>query len=252
MFAIDDMDPRRSVLSLEASSSGFLCAANLEGLRHRTQSESEWTTIFPRAGEPPIPVTAVAISPSDVIFAGIAGGIVVSSDRGATWSATAFPEPAPVFTTIAVSPDDRVILAGTEEDGAFRSIDGGRTWEPWNFGLIDPSVTAIAFTGNGPTFIGSSTGLFISSNHGRSWKAVRLESSYEAISSIVTHAGSVWVETDTKRWWRSIDAGKTWSQCAPVLDQLTSTISSVISIDGTPGVYGALFSGEVAFLPLRF
>lgn len=251
MFLIDSMESRSDILSLAVSPTGLVYAASFYGLRACTAAGTAWSAILPPPGESPFPVTAVAVSPRNTVFAGIQGGIAVSRDRGQTWFASAFPGPAPVFTAIAISPDERVILAGTAEDGVFRSTDGGDSWEPWNFGLLDQCVTSIAFSDDGPIFLGSSTGLFVSANGGKSWKPAKLESDYDAIPNIITHNGSVWIETESRRWLRSTDSGKNWERTRPLVERALSVISNVVFINGVPGVYAGLLTGEIAFLPLR-
>jgi photosystem II stability/assembly factor-like uncharacterized protein len=76
---------------------------------------------------------------------------------------------------VATSPhvaDDGLVLAGTERDGLFRSVDGGQRWEPVS-SFPEPCVTALAFSPRpGPGAIvaaGTSAGVAISWDGGSTW-----------------------------------------------------------------------------------
>lgn len=71
----------------------------------------------------------VAVDPRDParLLAGSRGrGVWRSDDGGATWSDAGLPE-RDVFS-LAVSPADGAVYAGTEPSKLFRSDDGGRSW----------------------------------------------------------------------------------------------------------------------------
>ncbi|HEV2752370.1 MAG TPA: hypothetical protein VGV36_00905, partial [Solirubrobacteraceae bacterium] len=72
----------------------------------------------------------LAVDPADpaTIYAGCrGGGVKRSDDGGESWSDCALPEPD-VFS-LAVSPADGAVYAGTEPSRLFRSGDGAGTWE---------------------------------------------------------------------------------------------------------------------------
>jgi ligand-binding sensor domain-containing protein len=66
-----------------------------------------------------------------MVFAGTEEGLYYSPNAGRGWKRTASPEA--VYQTVAVGQDyhtSGLVLAGTESDGLFRSVDGGRRFEP--------------------------------------------------------------------------------------------------------------------------
>ena len=74
-----------------------------------------------------------------------------SEDDGQSWSLVGLAKPAPLVTALVLSPNfdaDGVAVAGTAEDGVFVTDDGGLTWVPWNYGLIDLDVHAVAISPN--------------------------------------------------------------------------------------------------------
>lgn len=63
------------------------------------------------------------------VFAGTELGLYISDDAAKTWHRAFATEQT--VTDIKQSPHDpRVFLAVTQQDGAFRSADGGATWQP--------------------------------------------------------------------------------------------------------------------------
>jgi photosystem II stability/assembly factor-like uncharacterized protein len=78
---------------------------------------------------------AVDTGDPDVVYAGLRdGGVHVTLDGGRSWTDCRLPEPA-VFS-LAVSPADGAVYAGTEPSRLFRSDDGGGSWRALD-GLLD-------------------------------------------------------------------------------------------------------------------
>jgi photosystem II stability/assembly factor-like uncharacterized protein len=116
-----------------------------------------------------------------MLFAGTPGAVLRSEDSGLTWKISRLPEPGPVVTALAFSPnfaDDGTAFAGTDEDGIFITTNQGATWTVWNFGLLDPNILTLAvspgFKHDQKVFAGVSSGLFYSQNRGRSWQPIDL------------------------------------------------------------------------------
>jgi hypothetical protein len=69
----------------------------------------------------------LAVDGDDVYVGCRGGGLKRSTDRGETFADTSLPE-SDVFS-VAVSPADGALYAGTEPSRLFRSRDGGENWE---------------------------------------------------------------------------------------------------------------------------
>jgi photosystem II stability/assembly factor-like uncharacterized protein len=184
---------------------------------------------------------AVALSPAFAsdhsVFAGVAGGILRSFDGGQNWQVAELPTPPPVVSTLAVSPNyaqDGTLFAGTLQDGVFRSADRGQSWAAWNFGLLDPNVFCIAispdFARDETLFVGTETGIFQSTNGGRSWQEVDLDeyapASSLALSPGFADDGLLWAGTETCGLLRSEDRGLSWARVGQ--DVITAAINQVI------------------------
>jgi hypothetical protein len=111
------------------------------------------------------------------LITGGSGLLMLTADGGDSWLQAALPAPAPVIATLLVSPDfgrGGTLLAGTLEDGVF--VTGAVPLSPaaWNFGLLDVQVLCGAvspgFEQDHTAYIGTSSGIYITRNAGRSWK----------------------------------------------------------------------------------
>lgn len=76
--------------------------------------------------------------------------------HGASWRSRG-PERADA-TAIAVDAADGTVWAGTRGGGVYRSADGGVTWVPFNAGLPDAEILALAATGPGLVYAGTAHG----------------------------------------------------------------------------------------------
>jgi hypothetical protein len=76
-------------------------------------------------------------------------------------------------TSVIVDPDDhRMVWAGVEIDGVFRSLDSGDTWTHLKTGLYDPDIHAVTIAATRPKRLYASTAreVFTSNNLGETWQ----------------------------------------------------------------------------------
>lgn len=156
-----------------AAGDGMLFAGRAGGLYRSADGGASWQYACEELGEEgSIATTSLAAQGRDV-FAGIHGGVLRSSDAGGTWFTAALSNPPPLVVAMALSPayeEDGALLAASAEDGIFASTDRGVNWRPWNFGLIDLNVNALAFATPALAFAGTESGIFRSRNGGRAWR----------------------------------------------------------------------------------
>ncbi|HTX18840.1 MAG TPA: T9SS type A sorting domain-containing protein [Bacteroidota bacterium] len=161
------------------------------------------------------------------------GGILLSTDYGATWSIVNdglptnpvqpdpyqdIPHPYPGINTFAVS--GAGVYAGTTS-GVFLSTNNGTTWSAASSGLTDTNITALAAIG-AHVFAGTKSGVFISSDNGTSWsKAVldvpasnvaALSAGPDGIGGTTIYAGTpagVYSSSTIGGGWRAINSGIT-------------------------------------------
>ncbi len=116
-------------------------------------------------------ITALA-SNGSILVAGMADGVVLSTNNGASWSQTGLHESVNALAFFGGN-----IYAGTDSTGVFRTTDNGATWSDVNVGLskdpLDTSkyipITSIISKG-AIIFAGTPTdGIFLSTDNGSDW-----------------------------------------------------------------------------------
>ncbi len=191
------------------------------GVRRSSDGGRTWTVVG--RGNLAAFVEAVAPSPDfardRTCFLGTPGGLYGSIDGGETWHLRLS---GGHVLALAVSPSyarDQVLLAGTANDGALRSDDGGASWASANPGLLDLTVLSIAlspeFERDRTGFAATSSGLYRTRNGGRSWRAIDLaldepEVQCLAVSPDFANDGLAFAGTAAEGLLRSDDGGNTW------------------------------------------
>lgn len=141
-------DPVYSMAASPAFIQDGVCfAARSSGLIYTEDGGKNWQNAYASLTmAESLVTTAVCLSPNFSIekhvFAGVPGGILRSLDGGKNWQKAIMPTPPPVISVLETSPNyvqDRIVFAGTMEDGMLLSIDGGEKWHPWNFGCWMPA-----------------------------------------------------------------------------------------------------------------
>ncbi|MGC4190525.1 MAG: hypothetical protein QM589_04725 [Thermomicrobiales bacterium] len=120
-----------------------------------------------------------------VCLVGLSGAILRSETDGVTWDLCPLVQPAPLVLAFAVcSGSEPVVLAGTHEDGVFRSTDGGRRWESANVGLYLRRITALKAVDSEQVVVAAEFGVFRTQNGGESWTEVTWIVSEGTISAV--------------------------------------------------------------------
>ncbi|MFQ5680220.1 MAG: glycosyl hydrolase [Gemmatimonadota bacterium] len=135
---------------------------------------------------------------------------------------------------IAIHPENRnVWYVAVGSGGVWKTVNAGTTWEPifddqmsYSIGsiAIDPSTPSTIWVGTGENVggrhVGFGDGVYRSTDGGRSWKKMGLDSS-EHISTMIVHprdSDVVWVSAQGPLWrsggerglYKTTDGGETW------------------------------------------
>jgi photosystem II stability/assembly factor-like uncharacterized protein len=177
--------------------------------------------------------TALAVSPDEgrVVLVASTGGLYRSLSGGATWAEVRQPLP-PVTTLLFDRTNPRIVFAGTELRGNFRSTDGGLTWRPASAGLprdrygATPGAVQLLQHPADPRvlYMGANgfDGVYRSDNAGRTWQATGAGLPSPIILGLAVNplaADTVLALTD-KGLARSADRGGSWQAlgAAPIPD----------------------------------
>jgi len=209
-----------------AASGAAIYAARASGLYRSDDEGKTWHDVLASLGSlsslalsAPSMVTAVAAD-GDTLLAGTNGAVLRSTDSGDTWQIVPLSSPPPQVSALVISPnfrEDGVVLAGTAQDGVFVSTDRGATFIPWNFGLLDLNVYALAISPDFPRdqviFAGTLSGIFRSTNGGRSWRETSFPMDAAPVLSLaIASNGSIYAGTEAHGLFVSDDFGATWRQ----------------------------------------
>jgi photosystem II stability/assembly factor-like uncharacterized protein len=173
-----------------------------------------------RKGAAAVPVKAVAYQPlnasiNDLVigrelsFAATDAGLLVSRDRGFTWSRVATSEfsRAPVHALRASLDGKELVALGPGRFGYSR--DGGRSWTMQSFTNDARGKLRLFEARQDTLLVGADNGLFLSRDAGQSWDRVNLP---QARVQDLAVAGNNWLASTHAGLYLSQDRGKTWAQ----------------------------------------
>ena len=185
-------------------------------------------------------VRALAVDPRNPhrLLAGTgSGGLWISPDDGATWSANNDFLPNLSISALAFDPrNPSTVYAGTGEAsaglvgvGVFKSVDGGNTWQylaatnpdanaDWRFVnrlAIDPARSSIVLAGV-TNFSLASGGIYRSTDAGATWTRVSTAKALD-VEFDPSNPQSVVAGLDDGTILYSRDAGLTWARTAPLV-----------------------------------
>ena len=234
--------PKDYVYQFAASSTDWY-AACASGLYRSQDQGSSWQIAYdslnPKEALPTL-CAAAPIGPDGepMIFAGLNGAILRSTDRCQTWQSLSLPSPAPIVTSLAPSPDftrDGILFAGSLGCGVLIYKSHGSDLSMWNFGLLDHEVLCLAvspaFAEDQTIFAGVQSGLFMSVNGGRSWREVDLPPGYKPVLSLgispnFGEDATLCIGTEGKGLYLSRDQGSKWQRLGK--KELVAPINAIL------------------------
>jgi photosystem II stability/assembly factor-like uncharacterized protein len=180
------------------------------------------------------------------LYAGSDHGVYAATAASPSWS----PSTNLFQTIFEVTPhptDSKIVFAGTERTGVWKSQDQGKTWERTSKGMVSPQVAAIERSPVDPytLWAGALAGLYFSRDNGTSWTpATQVPlTSIRTVAVDPVRAGVVLVGTSDGQVWASYDGGNLFRPVQGLPKEPVSQLK-ITSAGGTPIIY-ALVSGKL-------
>jgi len=229
--AINNGITNKKIYSLAVSSIGDIFAGTDVGVFLSTNNGINWTAVNSDLRH----TYTLAVSSTGAILAGTCVGIFQSTDNGTTW--VKFQNGLPdTFSIRSIITSGSNILAATDE-GVILSTDNGTTWTS-HTNTVGSDVKCLALCGN-TIFAGTAQrGVFSSSDMGKNWSTVNIDTSgTSSIYSIVVSDSIIFIAA-YNRVYLSNNNGLKWDQ---VNSGLPKTFGSY------PAVNSQIISGDYIF-----
>ena len=183
----------------------------------RSVDQANWSEV--NTGITAHTIHRLVVTRDGVIIAGLfGGGIVRSTDGGATWEQSSLT--GRVMFALAESPwgdlfaGDYTISGGVSDGHAWRSRDAGATWQMIDSGIPSAAmVSGFAFGATGQVWLSCAWtpgGIFESANSGDSWTRIGPPPFIPAYSVARSAAGDLFFGSEGRSVWRLPSGGTTW------------------------------------------
>ncbi len=195
---------------------------------------------------------------SSCVLAGGTGGVFRSTDDGQHWESSNIGLSDSVVSALAFCSDSVggvILFAGTEKGSVYRSRTLGASWEQRgaspNSGMSNTSISAIRVI-DGAVVVGTSAGIFRSTNEGETWEIVRAGTPYALVQSLAVRASgegneTVFAGTAGSGLFRSTDNGDHWENANNGLPSagigLLAANSTSVFASCTRGIYRSTDDG---------
>ena len=209
---------------------------------------NDWRSIGP--APPAVEAAIVADPASQTIYVGsLGGGVLKSTDNGASFIAVNHGLDALTITAMAMVPHNPNIVYVSTILGVFRTFDGGANW----YGtedvsgavtlVIDPNQTNTVYAGLSPA-----GGVFKTTDAGDTWVEVTEGMGEPAVFSLALDPKSsnvIYAGTQGAGAFKSIDAGGHWTSL-----QVDSTVWSMLVDAANPSIVYAGTNGSGVYKSL--
>ncbi len=223
-------------LAMAQNDPNLLYAGTGAGIYKSTDGGATWVV----TGNDQLPLSLV-IDPTNpnILYAGFNGDLQKTIDGGDTWVSSANGIDNPFVFSLAIDPNNTsVVYAGTAGTGAFKSSDGGATWNPLNVDTtvwviyVDPANSNVVYAGS------NGNGVFKSTDAGASF--VRTGSPVVGVVLALAKTGNrLYAGTATQGVSVSKDDGATWTNTG-----ISDGLGLVLSVGHDGSVYaGTNFDG---------
>ena len=193
----------------------YMLVATIEGVFLSRDGGIEWTGV---GGDLLTKAHSVAIDPvdPDILYVGTWRLGYVSRDMGKSWTLVekGMPLDSDIFSMV-IRPDNPSVVFGSACSGVYRSDDGLQTWTrlrvlPNQF-TIRAQIIRLDPTNFSRVYTGTTEGLYVSENEGRSWALLTSKDvTVNAVQIDPSNNRRIIIGTEYQGVLRSEDNGKTW------------------------------------------
>ena len=179
-----------SVSDLLVSSWGEVYAASRIGIYRLGPEAPSWALVSPLPPEASVDHHGIRMAErNDTLYLVFPNGVFASKDRGETWIKLG-ERPEGRALGLAIT-DDAFYLALKDDEGIFRSTDGGKQWTALDNGIADSGINAIDAVEN-TVFVGTNRGLY--RLHSETWEQLPIDTT-KAIRSLSISGNNLYVGT---------------------------------------------------------
>jgi photosystem II stability/assembly factor-like uncharacterized protein len=201
-------------LALPSSDPKIMYAAGHDVFFKSTDGGKSWESVS--TDLPGLDIHGFTVDPENAnhVFAHVVGfGIFSSQDGGSTWTLLSDGAPPSTFN-LAMGENSETLFAAAGEAGLWQSQDGGHIWNSIP-NAPDRGAIAVAYVpANGRFYVstlGDLEGLYVSDDHGQSWKPAGLNGLFLAIAVSPLDPDHILTVNADGEVFASRDGGLTWS-----------------------------------------
>jgi hypothetical protein len=170
------------------------------------------------------------------LFAGVSGGVFLSTNRGTNWTSVKTGLPSSIVYSLFPFGSD--LFAGTNS-GVYLSTNDGTNWKAANAGLTTTTRVNAFVVRDTYLFVGTSRGVFLSTDTGTTWLAVNSGLTNTDVRTLVLSGTNLHAGTAGGGVFLSTDNGASWTEQSMGLSN--KDVRSLAVIDGT--LFGGTFGG---------
>ncbi len=182
-------------------------------------------------------------------FAATSGGLLVSNDRGSSWSLATTPLAKLVAQSVEVSDDGSQAWVVAQRNLLY-SADGGVKWDARELPFSGAGNLRLHRTGDNSLYVTSNLGLYVSRDAGRNWK--RAELTELQTQDVAGSENALLVSLQRRGLVVSYDGAKTWRRLdSPLAEGFFPVLSSrrsgsIVAASATEGVFSLELGSRAA------
>lgn len=205
--------PELKIRTIAVTNDLFIIATKEKGIFISLNKGERWLQIF-NGLEYDIynPVLSILIIDKEIFVTIREKGVFHSTDEGKSWSEKNNSLDKKNVTSLATLGNS--VFVGNYKYGVFKSTNKGGTWALSNKGLTNIYFQSLASYGfvNTHLWVGSRSGLFLSTDFGSTWLKRFISSSDDEITDLIFNGNNFFAATLNSGVMLSTDLGNTWDQ----------------------------------------